>query len=290
MNLMKRSVWLSAAALAAGLCLQSTGAFGQVTGTVKLDGKAPPRQPVAGLANVKDCAALHKEPLLDETVVADDDGNLANVVVYLKGDNVKGAAPKEPAKLDQKGCQYSPHVLDMTVGQQLLAINSDTFLHNVHTLPEENQPSNNAQPTKDEKGVELKPVKAPEIFRVKCDVHPWMNAWVAAFPHPYHATTGEDGAYEIKTAGLPDGEYTIVAWQEKYKESAPQKVTIKGGKADKPVNFTFKQKAAAADPKDSKAADAKDAKDVKLASLTGEPCCEECAKPAAKKGEVAATK
>jgi len=191
--------------------------------------------------------------------------------------------------LDQKGCQYVPHVVDMTVGQPLVAKNSDTFLHNVHTLPEENPSSNNAQPTKDEKGLELKPIKTPETFRVKCDVHPWMNAWVVALPHPYHATTGEDGTYEIKTAGLPDGEYTIVAWQEKYKDSAPQKVTIKGGKADKPVNFTFKQKAAAADPKDAgKTAGVK--ADVKLASLTGEACCEECDKAAktAKTGEVAA--
>ena len=280
---MKRTAWLSAVVLSAGLC---TGAMAQVTGTVKLEGKAPERKPVAGVGNVKECAAQHKEPLLDETVVADDDGNLANVVVFLKGDNVKGAAPKEPAKLDQKGCQYVPHVIDLTVGQPLVATNSDTFLHNVHTLPEDNPPSNNAQPTKDEKGLELKPVKTPEQFRVKCDVHPWMSAWVVALPHPYHATTGEDGTYEIKTAGLPDGEYTIVAWQEKFKESAPQKVTIKGGKADKPVNFTFKQKAAAADPAGTKARAA--AAEVKLTTLTGgEACCEECDK-AAKKGEVAA--
>jgi len=88
---MKRTAWLSAVVLSAGLC---TGALAQVTGTVKIEGKAPERKPVAGLSNVKECAAQHKDPLLEETVVADEDGNLANVVVYLKGDNVKGEAPK----------------------------------------------------------------------------------------------------------------------------------------------------------------------------------------------------
>ena len=73
-----------------------------------------------------------------------------------------------------------------------------------------------------------------------------MSAWIYAFDNPYHSTTAEDGSYEIKTDGLKDGTYTIVAWQEKLGESQPQKVTVKGGKADKPVNFTFKAKAAMA--------------------------------------------
>ena len=73
------------------------------------------------------------------------------------------------------------------------------------------------------------------MFKVKCDVHPWMSAWIYAFDNPFHSTTAEDGSFEIKTDGLKDGTYTIVAWQEKLGESQPQKVTVKGGKADKPV-------------------------------------------------------
>src|SRR3954469_467549 len=132
--LMKRIAWLSALALSAGMCGAS---FGEITGTVKLDGKAPKRAPVAGVAAVKDCAAQHKDPLLDESIVADGDGNLANVVVYLKG--ATGPVPTEPVKLDQKGCQYQPHVVARMVGQELLVTNSDGFLHNVHTLPEANE-------------------------------------------------------------------------------------------------------------------------------------------------------
>ena len=108
----------------------------------------------------------------------------------------------------------------------------------MHTLPEANEPSNMAQPTKQTDG--LKAIKTAELIKVKCDVHPWMNAWIYAFDHPYHATTVEDGEFEIRTDGLPDGQYAIVAWQEKYKQSPPQVVTIKGGKPDKPVTFTFK--------------------------------------------------
>jgi hypothetical protein len=219
---------MSALALSAGLCSAS---FAQVTGTVKLNGPAPERKPVPGLSAVPACAAMHKTPVLEETIVADKEGHLANVVVSLRGDKVKGDAPKEPAILDQKGCQYVPHVIDMTVGQELLAKNEDPFLHNVHTLPENTEPTNIAQPSVDKVGTKLKPVKAAEVFKVKCDVHPWMAAWVAAFDHPYHSVTGDDGVYSIDTKGLPDGDYEILFWQEKLaREPKVMKVTIKGGK------------------------------------------------------------
>ena len=241
---MNRTAWLSAVAFSASLC---TGALAQVSGTVKLDGPAPKRMPVPGLSANAQCAAMHKQPLLDESIVADKDGNLNNVVIFLRGANVKGEAPKDPVMLDQVACQYVPHVVTATVGQKIVALNDDAFLHNVHTLPEDSVPTNIAMPGKDRTGVALKPISSPEIVKTKCDVHPWMSAWIAVFDHPFHTVTGEDGAYELDVKGLADGEYEIVAWQEKFKEHpTPQKVTIKAGKAEKPVDFTFKQKAAAA--------------------------------------------
>jgi len=240
---MKRFAWLTAAVLSVGF---SSLASAQITGTVKYDGKAPERKPVAAITADPNCRALHKEPLLDETLIVDEEGKIANVVVFLKGDNVKGAAPAKEVVLDQKGCVYTPHVVSITVGQKLFAQNSDTFLHNVHSLSD-NTPKNLAQVVKGQK--DEVPLKAAELFKVKCDVHPWMAAWVYAFDHPYHAVTDEAGEFKIDAAGLADGEYTIVAWQEKLKESEPQKITVKGGKAEKPVTFTFKAKAAAADSK-----------------------------------------
>ena len=218
---MKRSAWFSAVLLSASLC---TGAFAQVTGTVKLKGKAPERKPVPGLEQNPQCAALHKDPPLDETIIVDPKTNgLVNVFVYLKAPNVKGEAPKDKVVLDQKGCQYIPHVVDITVGQELVATNEDAFLHNVHSLPENKEPDNVAMPGVDKAGVKLKPVKAAEFFKVKCDVHPWMNAWVGVFDHPYHTVTGDDGTYQLETTGLPNGDYELVFWHEKFKESkAPE--------------------------------------------------------------------
>src|SRR3954470_11925746 len=161
---MKLTALLSAAALAAGLCLASS-ASAQITGTVKIDGQAPEPQQINMAANPQ-CAAAHPNPVLEESVVVGDSGELANVVVSIKapeGKELKGEAPKDPVVLDQKGCQYVPHVVAMMVGQDLVITNSDAFLHNVHSLAIDNQPFNFGQPTVDKKGAHRgKDVKTAE--------------------------------------------------------------------------------------------------------------------------------
>jgi hypothetical protein len=51
------------------------------------------------------------------------------------------------------------------------------------------------------------------MFKIKCDVHPWMNAYVGVMTHPFFDVTGTDGKFEIK--GVPAGTYEVEAWHEK---------------------------------------------------------------------------
>jgi hypothetical protein len=268
----KKSVWLSALALSAAV---TVAARADVTGLVKLDGTAPEAKEI-DMSGVKECADQHADPVYEETVVADDKGNLANVIVYVKADDpssLGGEAPTEPATLDQQGCQYVPHVLSMTVGQDLVVKNSDPFLHNVHSLATVNPVFNFGQPNKDP-GKKVDAPKAFEIFRVKCDVHPWMSAYIGAFEHPFHAVSKEDGTFAIKGT-LPDGDYTLVAWHEKLGEQEAQ-VSVKDGKGE--AKFSFKAAAAGANPVNPPAGAA-----VRLASdKSGGDCCEPkaCCNPA----------
>jgi hypothetical protein len=89
--------------------------------------------------------------------------------------------------------------------------NSDGFLHNVHALSTENPAFNFGQPSVDP-GKPVDPLKAPETFRVKCDVHPWMSAYVVGLEHPFFGTSDAEGNFSIKD--LPPGEYTLTAWHE----------------------------------------------------------------------------
>jgi hypothetical protein len=226
---------------------------------------------------VKECASQHPDPVQEQTVVADDKGNLANVIVAIKkeeGKDLPGEAPKEAAELDQHACMYEPHVLAMMTGQDFKVKNQDPFLHNVHSLSQINPPFNFAQPSKDD-GRAVDPLKAAEYFHVKCDVHPWMSAYIGVFEHPYFAVTKADGTFAIKTAGLPDGDYSVTFWHEKYANDPAalpeEKITVKDGKAE--VKHVFKAEAAMAAPAGLK--------QVILASDSSSKC-EACEKKAVK--------
>lgn len=221
--------WFSALALtagAAGLGFGST-ASAQVTGKVTLEGKAA-EPAVIDMSGVAACAEQHKgQTVTEQTVIVDKAGGVKNVVVSitLPDDSKAPEVKHEPAVLDQKGCMYEPHVVALQKGEKLMVQNSDPFLHNVHSQSE-NAPFNFAQPMVGKKAAPA--LKDPEYFHVKCDVHPWMSAWVAVLDNGYFAVTKEDGSFELPK-GLPDGDYKVTAWHEKF-DKQEGTVTVKDGK------------------------------------------------------------
>jgi uncharacterized protein (DUF2141 family) len=68
---------------------------------------------------------------------------------------------------------------------------------------------------------------------VKCNIHPWMRAYIGVVNHPFFAVTGDDGSYSIK--GLPPGTYTIEIVHEKFGKQEMQ-VTV-GAKDSKTQDF-----------------------------------------------------
>ena len=206
-----------------------------VTGTVKFEAAAPKMPPIQMSADPY-CQSQHPTPATDEEVVVSPAGELANVFVYVKNISGNFPAPSTPTVLDQKGCQYHPHVSGIQVGQALKIKNRDATLHNVHAMPAVNSQFNEGQPVQGM--VSTKKFDKAELvpFKVKCDVHGWMKSYMAVMPHPFYSVSGMNGAFSI--ANLPPGNYTIVAWHEKY-GSQEQQVTV-GAKESKAINFTFK--------------------------------------------------
>ena len=206
-----------------------------ITGTVKL-AAAPPKMPPIQMSADPYCQSQHPTPALDEEVVAGPGGELANVFVYIKQINGNFPAPSTPFVLDQHGCQYHPHAIALQVGQPLQIKNSDATLHNIHAMPNINSEFNEGQPVQGM--VSTKKFDKAEItpFRVKCDVHGWMKAFMAVMPHPFYSVSQGNGSFTI--SNLPPGQYTLVAWHEKY-GSQEQQITV-APKESKAVNFTFK--------------------------------------------------
>ena len=215
---------------------------GNVEGVVAFDGVAPKNEPIKMNADPV-CVKENTTPQQQETYMVAD-GKLANVFVYVKDGlgNYSYDAPAGAVTIDQKGCRYHPHVLALRIGQKLEIVNDDPTLHNIHALPKSNQEFNTGQPIQ---GMKTEHVFTAKEIMVpfKCDVHGWMNAYLAVMDHPYYAVTGADGKFSLK--GLPPGTYTVEAWHEKAGTQTAQ-VTI-GAKETKEANFTFKAGATATD-------------------------------------------
>jgi hypothetical protein len=209
---------------------------GSVTGTIKLDG-TPPKMKVINMAAEPACAKVHTTPAMTEDVVPGDGGTLQNVIVYLKGDfsQYKIDVPTTPVEIDQKGCQYQPHVLALMTNQPLQVVNSDMTTHNIHPVPKNNREWNESQPPGSQP-INQTFAREEIAIPVKCNVHPWMKAYIGVIGSPYFQVPGKDGSFELKN--VPPGTYTVEAWHESL-GTQDAMVTI-GPKESKAVTITFK--------------------------------------------------
>ncbi|MEE2777748.1 MAG: carboxypeptidase regulatory-like domain-containing protein [Acidobacteriota bacterium] len=205
---------------------------GSVSGTITVAGGEDPDSEIQMDADPV-CAGLHDGAVHSETHVADDSGNLANVLVAVKGVSGSFGAPGEAATLTQQGCVYVPRVQGVLIGQTLKVINQDPTLHNVHATPSANPEFNQAQPFQ---GMELeRTFDSAEVIPVKCDVHPWMQSYIGVVDNPFFAVTGADGSFSI--SGVPAGSYTVEAWHESLGTQSGQVTIEAGGSASLDLGF-----------------------------------------------------
>tara|TARA_B110001454_G_scaffold219055_1_gene249550 strand:- start:61 stop:771 length:711 start_codon:yes stop_codon:yes gene_type:complete len=210
-------------------------AGGSITGTITFEGKAPKMKPLKVDADPI-CVANNEIAPKKEWLILDENKGVKNMLVFItEGLNIDYSPPEEPVVIDQKGCIYSPHVVGIMAGQQLDILNNDGTLHNIHALPKVNKEFNKAQP-RSKKKLSVKFEKPEAPFKVKCDVHPWMGAYIGVFDHPCFSVSGDDGTYII--SDLKPGEYVIEAWHEKL-GSQTANVTVSDSAAHQ--DFTFKK-------------------------------------------------
>jgi hypothetical protein len=214
--------------------------LGMVSGTVRFSGKPPQRLKI-DMSQDPGCSMTGGDNFAEQYVVKD--GKLANVYVYVKSGpamalGYAGPTPA-PVVLDQVGCRYVPHVIAMMRGGSVEFRNSDGTMHNVHAMPAAggNEPFDISLGAKG--APRIKHFSQPEVMMpVRCNLHPWMSAFINVSATPFFAVTDTDGHFGI--TGLPAGTYTLAVVHEKMGEQT-MTVTVEPQKTTK-ADFSFRAK------------------------------------------------
>ena len=193
---------------------------GSLRGTVRFVGDVPEAR-VLPVSNDSEACGIERTV---QPVQVGPDRGLADAVVSLV-DARQGSLldVASPPTLDQRRCTFSPRVLLAPTGVPVRVLNSDPLTHNVHTAAFENRSVNHSQPS----GLEVIELNfdVAEKVKVKCDLHPWMSAWIVVVDHPYHAITSETGSFEL--SNVPPGDYVLETWHETLGTSR-RAVTVRG--------------------------------------------------------------
>jgi plastocyanin len=209
--------------------------LGAVNGTVHFEGKPPERIKI-DMSQDPACA-LGDDNYTEQYVV--HEGKLANVYVYVKSGPATIVADtanrNDAVVMDQKGCRYTPHVIAVKRGGFVEFRNSDSTMHNIHTLPagDAKQVDISQAPKGSPQTMQF---NQPEIMMpVRCNNHPWMNAFINVADTSFFAVTDKDGHFNIE--GLPAGTYVLGAVHEKMGEQTIT-ITVKPHETSK-ADFSF---------------------------------------------------
>jgi hypothetical protein len=192
---------------------------GTITGTVKWSGPLPHLTQFPINKDQKVCDPESRKTTDLERLLVGANLGVANTVVYLKNIPAGKAfgAPDQRQHLDQRHCQYIPHVLLVPEKHDLAMQSSDATLHTVHM---EGAATYNL-PFPFPNQVTSRSMSTSGLVTLRCNGgHVWMNAEMFVIPHPYYAVTDDSGRFELND--VPPGTYQLIAWHEGWMLTANQ--------------------------------------------------------------------
>ncbi len=250
---MRTLLWTSPFLLAALACSEDAVASrGRVVessaGTVELgiEGNGYKVAPVSGGSELTGVVAASAVPADSIVAVARDQRvcgdsayvrqvrlngtSLGNALVWVEGVAAGKALPEtRRTTMTVEKCAIDPRVTAVVAGSTVNLFTRDRASHRVRFYRE-----GDGTPVADLLTVDAGQVvpteriaAKPGIVEARCEMHPWVRAYVAVFDHPYFAITDEQGAFSI--AQLPAGTYTVKVWHEGMTQPAEQRVTLGAG-------------------------------------------------------------
>ncbi|KKL60125.1 hypothetical protein LCGC14_2208450 [marine sediment metagenome] len=164
-----------------------------------------------------------------------------DVVVYLEKVGKEGdfPPPPSPARLDQKGLVFIPHVLAVQKGRTIELLNNDNDKHNVYLLYDLKTGKTETKNLGTWKpGVTRTHVfKEPKVVTALCKLHLEMAAYFVVLDNPFFTVAKIDGKSQVASftiKNIPPGKYRLNAWHKRLKlKTGPVDVVVEAGKAAK---------------------------------------------------------
>jgi len=145
--------------------------------------------------------------------------DLATAVIYLATARGGNAGPRPAdAEIAMHDKEYIPHVRVVPAGSTVAFPNQDPFRHNVFS----NSPAGPFDLGLTPRGAAARNTfRRSGAYRIYCNIHSRMSAFVIAVGTPWHTQAGADGTFAL--TDVPPGRYVLHVWHER------------GGDASRPV-------------------------------------------------------
>lgn len=178
-----------------------------ISGRIQIESPYPVSEVIKVKKKVQDSC---DEEQISKSLLVSSKGGVANVVLWLEGGFETKPFAGQFVTLDQKRCNFEPHVILIPRGARLKVLNSDPLAHDVRAFESANMLFRLDMDTK-AKPAEKKFEKSG-IYVIRCGLHPWMHAFAVQAAHDFYAVTDAQGTFALKN--IPAGKHTLHLWHE----------------------------------------------------------------------------
>ena len=178
-----------------------------IRGRVLLAEAAPDLPQIVIDKSVDFCGHTVTDPVL---IVQDRGVQGAVVSIDWTGSVLTTDQPK-PVSLQSRQCLFQPRIQATQVGALLTLNSGDEIAHNPHGWWNDTKTVFNItllNPTLKFK----RKLKWEGTYRVECDTHTWMKAYILVFKHPFYIVTDDKGFFLLEN--VPVGSHTLRVWHE----------------------------------------------------------------------------
>lgn len=186
---------------------------------------------VAGIITLSETSAA----TIKGKIVSERIRQFSNFVVYIKYTSPGlFTLTEKTATSVQKDSKILPAVLPILRNMNVVFVNNDSNMHNLHTGVGGPIDFNYGIPPNSR----TRPVNFPTEGEtiLLCNIHPEMIGYVLVLQNPFFSKVDEKGNFTI--GEVPKGKYELMTWHNEF-ISRTQVITVKNASQTVPVQFTY---------------------------------------------------